>query len=262
MKKMLSIILVAILVMGCVPALADCNPCTTETWKDTGCPKMIISSEGRIVGIKAPNIVEESMGFQNWDKTVIGGFLENGLVRRKGVARVAAYSSGELYAGFTNIPVTVEVTNVAAVEVILGISREYLTAEAVVEGTMYVLPCGLFAGHRFFVSSASKFVVAKVYFNCGRNYAYIFAGDWDGDGELELGFQTGYQVYEQTCTPCPRCHCWPCFCGYIHVDVDVHVDIHYSYSYGYSYGGCYGGSYGGCYGGNYGSCYGGYSYCR
>lgn len=195
MKKIVALLLIVI--MSCVMVGAFAYTTTEEAlWA--------LSTNQHITGILSPDKVEEYLGPQNPSKPYIRGFLENGLVREKGLQSYVASTSGQ-FGGFTSIRTTVKIFP----------QYEEVVAE-VVEDTLGYIPNGAFdyimatmyfegnnVGHKFFKANIPTFNVGTITVNKTDTFN-LYMGDWDFNGEYDLGFSAGWTQCKPTPKPCPK----------------------------------------------------------
>lgn len=197
MKKFVSIIVVVSMVMMMVPAMAAGY---------TGNALWALSTQQHITGILDLDQVEEYMGMQDPPKPYIRGFLENGLVREKGVQYYDFDSRGNFY-GLTTVRTTVNLAPEFAglvdeiVRAVCGIPEtDRLTVDNYIAAT-YCFVGDQYIGHRFFKSNVQKWKVGTVTVNDGRDTFDLYMGDWDFDGQPDLGFAAGWTQ----CQPRSQC---------------------------------------------------------
>jgi len=209
MKKFVALLLMVTITL--VPMFAFAYTTTEDAlWA--------LSTNQHVTGILGPEKVEEYLGPQNPAKPYIRGFLENGLVREKGLQSFVASTSGQL-GGFTSIRTTVKIFS----------QYEEVVAE-VVEDTLGYVPNGALdyimatmyfedknVGHKFFKTNVPTWNVGTITVNKTDTFN-LYMGDWDFDGEYDLGFAAGWTqckkpepTPEPTPKPCKPCHpCKPC----------------------------------------------------
>ena len=198
MKKIVALFLIATCLFMAIPSFAYT---TTEEalWA--------LSTNQHITGILSPDKVEEYLGPQNPPKPYIRGFLENGLVREKGLQAYVASTSGQ-FGGFTSIHTTVKIFTqyeeivTEVVEDTLGYvpngALDYIMATMYFEGSN--------VGHKFFKADVPTFNVGTVTVN-KKDTFNLYMGDWDFDGQYDLGFAAGWtqcKKPEPTPKPCPK----------------------------------------------------------
>ena len=193
MKKYVALFLIVTCLLMAIPSFAS----TT-----TGDALWALSTSQHVVGIIDPTKVEERLPAQNPEKPYIRGFLENGLVREKGLMEYCISTSGT-YGGLTYIETTVvifpqfeEMVNEVATDIL---EREPEDAFDYIMATMYF--SGKYVGHVFFKTNISKFHVGNIVVNRGADTFPLYMGDFDLDGKYELGFAAGWTQ----CAPNPPC---------------------------------------------------------
>lgn len=196
MKKFL------ILFMCILVGLATVIGASAETLK--GEALWAISTNQHITGILDPMNVENYFGPQCPPKPYVRGFLDNGLVREKGLQAYVTSPSGqlggftELYTWLTIFPGFEEVVY-ALVEDKCG--YEPTTVMDYILATMYFEDD--YVGHVFFKTNVPKFHVGTIKITDKKDTIQLYMGDFDGDGNYELGFAPGWTQ----CTPAPRKTC-------------------------------------------------------
>ena len=212
MKKFVALFLIATCLIAALPSFA-LTTTADALWA--------LSTDQHVVGIIDPLKIEEKLPAQNPPKPYIRGFLENGLVRTKGLMEYCVSTSGT-FGGLTYIETTVvifpqyeEVVNEVATDIL---EREPEDAFDYIMATMYF--SGKYVGHVFFKTNVSKFHVGNVIVNNGADTFPLYMGDFDLDGNYELGFAAGWTqcarepepesycptvvVQEQITITCPR----------------------------------------------------------
>lgn len=189
MKKFVTLLLLVTLCM--VPMLSF-----AETFR--GEALWAISSEQHITGILSPDQVENHFGPQAPAKPYVRGFLDNGLVREKGLQQYVVSTSGQ-HGGFTTLKtvITIFPQYEEIVAEVVTDKCEY-TPDSVMDyvfATMYFE--GNYVGHVFFKTNVPTFYVGDVTVNNGKDTFKLLMGDWDNDGKYDLGFAPGW-------TPCKK----------------------------------------------------------
>lgn len=185
----------------------------------TGDSLWAISDQQHITGIIDPNKVENYFGPQEPEKPYIRGFLKNGLVREKGLQSYVVSTSGQ-FGGFTTMRVKLEIFP----------QYEEIVAEVVQQKCGYV-PDDVFdyilatmyfedsnVGHVFFKTNIPTYHVGTITVNNGKDTIELYMGDFDFDGQYDLGFAAGW-------TPCKK----PCPCKWQLVCVTQTVITTYTY---------------------------------
>lgn len=224
MKKFVALLLMVTITL--VPMFAFASTVTGEAlWA--------LSTNQHITGILAPDKVEEYLGPQEPLKPYIRGFLENGLVREKGLQSYTVSTSGQ-FGGFTSIYTTVKIfpqyEEIVAetVEDILGYApanvMDYIMA------TMYFEDDNV--GHRFFKANVPVWRVGTITVNKHDTFD-LFMGDWSGDGAYELGFAAGWtQCVKQEVPTCPGHGCRLTRCRVIQMQIYAMIKEYYCWSCG------------------------------
>lgn len=193
MKKFVALFLIVTCLLMAIPSFAF----TTH-----GEALWALSDNQRITGILDPNEVEEYLPAQNPPKPYIRGFLENGMVREKGLQEFCVSASGT-YGGLTYITTKVEIFT----------QYEEIVNEVVIDKNGYEPHCvndyiiatmyfeDKYVGHVFFKTNISKFHVGNVYVNDGKDIIPLYMGDFDFDGAFDLGFAAGWTQ----CVTTPPC---------------------------------------------------------
>lgn len=196
MKKIIALFLTMIALFTTCSAFAF-TTCGEALWA--------LSDSQHVTGILDPQTVEERLPAQNPAKPYIVGFLDNGLVREKGLQEYCISASGT-YGGFTYVCTKLEIfpqfEEIVDEVVMDTIGYEPNDVLDYILATMY-FECK-YAGHMFFKTNVSKFHVGNVTVNEGKNTFPLYMGDWDNDGKYELGFAAGWtQCTPKPCVPKP-----------------------------------------------------------
>lgn len=184
MKKLFTIILV--LTISLLPTFAFAQTLRGEAlWA--------ISAEQRITGVLSPDQVENYFGPQYPTKPYIRGFLENGMAREKGLQRYVVSTSGQ-HGGFTTLNTTITIFSQyeEIVAEVVTDKCEY-TPDSVMDyifATMYTED--EYVGHVFFKANTPTFYVGNIIVNNGKDTIKLYMGDWDTDGNYDLGFAAGW----------------------------------------------------------------------
>ncbi len=160
-----------------------------------------LSTNQHVTGILTPMKIETLLGPQNPPKPYIRGFLENGLVREKGLQRYIITEDGHYY-GLTAVATNVIIFPQYK-ELVDSIVLEKCgyTPDSVMDyifATMYFYDN--YVGHMFFRSNIPAFYVGDVIVNKGKDSFKLYLGDWDEDGKYDLGFAAGWTQ----CKPKPE----------------------------------------------------------
>ena len=235
MKKLLSLVLALMMaLMASVPALAECGcgecescACTpgvlmakSETVAVagvyTGLSWWALSESQHVFGLKAPDEAVAALPAPSAGKSYIRGAVETGLIREKGTMQ--ALYGGAVY-GLRSIEVTIRIKQeyIALAETIV---HERLGADAEITANTLIACTNWWRGetvaHIFFTSSSARVAIGTVTVNGGADTILLYAGDFNGDGTLELGFAAGWTVKQPEPpkspekTPCDKKPCQPC----------------------------------------------------
>lgn len=154
--------------------------------------------------ITDPNKIPEEYPVQNVEKVFVRGFSDHGMI---GVScRISIIEVEETVVGLTrlnDVSVKVDEDKYDIVEsVILNMFGEgtCVSARSIFAATLWRIRNTV--SHIFFTEKIGHFRVAEATFNGGRNTAVIYAGDFDGDGDLEFGFAAGW--LDRTPEPVPE----------------------------------------------------------
>lgn len=188
-----------------------------------------------VIGKKAP---DENVGILPAQMPVKGylrGCGDNGLIREKGAMRVLTGEDGNVY-GLKQLNVSIQIRQ-ECLPLVEEIMRQRLDEYAGINAANLIACTQWWAGetvcHIFFTSASAKIAVGTVTVNGGKDVVTLYAGDFNGDGSLELGFAAGWTVPEPPkqpetpSTPCGRkpCDKKPCGngcggCG-IHIQINI-----------------------------------------
>lgn len=208
MKKLISLLMAV--TMLTVPAMA-CDdillPETTHITEST-VHLAVVNGVFELAGITSPDESVALLPMQGVCKNYIRGFADEprgAMIRAKAAIQILEDGTG--LASFTNVKVILCPNYTALVH---DIVKERLGEEADAEKAANILACTFwrmdsYISHIFFTSRVQHFAVGKVIFNDGADEATLYAGDFDGDGKLELGFEAGYSVRKPVPTPNKPC---------------------------------------------------------
>lgn len=188
-----------------------------------------------LAGITSPCETVENLGVQSPSGSYVRGIQENGNVIRIHATVKYMNEYGVGLTALDNVIVRVEDTFRTLVA---GIVFHRIGEGADPSETANIIACTLWRptedsiAHIFFTSRVEHFAVGKVIFNGGRDAATLYAGDFDGDGTLELGFAAGWTEppkpvprEDTPCTPCKK-KCGGCgFSLEIKMCVGVRVNV-------------------------------------
>lgn len=211
MKKLISLMLIAVMMLPALGA-ADCGCgcgaciCGAEARTDVliaksettvqagyyaGASWWALTAWHRVPGKVHPNEDVDALPANPPESAWIGGCVDNGLVREHSVMEVIT-SGGAVY-GLSSVQISIQIREeyISLVESIVRerLDVEEITANAIIAATMWWQENTVC--HIFFLPSAPKMQVGSVTVNNGKTAITLWAGDFDGDGALELGFVTG-----------------------------------------------------------------------
>ena len=251
-KAIFTFVLVISIVLVCSCALAISGASDlkgTYEYVVQGKGMLILDSGGKIVGTIKPDEDCLRLGFQDNAKKKIRGIEDGMAVRRRALAKVKLDARYQIIKGAKEVKLNICISDFETVKEIIG--KEEPTATEILDATVFSpgICCGtVYAGHIFLTKETGRFEVGKITFGCGQ-CLILYAGDFDGDCDLELGFRPVVlsEPEPKDCGPCERPCARPCdrpcygyrpgncgnSCG--GQNVNVHVDVSVSSS-----GGCFG----------------------
>ena len=203
MKKLMALILILCLIplraMGCevlLPRAEEPAPGQADVYTPvvfTGCSSWaVVSSCRELAGIMSPDEPLDTLPVQTVSGDYIRGFAQaGGLIRVK--TTVGLMRSAEAVIGLkaqNNVSIIILGEHLGTVAEITErrIGTEP-SAASIAAATLWIR--GDQAAHIFWLQEANVFAVGQAVFNGGANSAILWAGDFDGDGYLELGFKFG-----------------------------------------------------------------------
>lgn len=199
MKKIVAFVLMFVLMIGSVSAFAECPTFMPQsvsvTIEQTTCKSMFVVDENHeIVGIRDMRETAIHKSFNVFEYgSYMRGILDDGTVLRgRGLAKLT--QTGDYWFGLTPFDVEVEVFTEyqTLVQTIVQnrVAAETLSNPAIIGATVWL--DGTYAGHIFYTEYTRRVMVGRVWFVNQKNcYANLWAGDIDGNDELELGFIAG-----------------------------------------------------------------------
>ena len=231
MKKMLTSLLAALMIVSLLlpsSALAECgcgecaeclcrpsgqipfpianSPAHSVSGVYIGASWWAVSENQLIVGKKAPDESVPVLPAQMPAKNYIRGCGDNGLIREKGAVRPLYGADGNLY-GLKSLQVSVQIRQ-ECLALVEGIVHDRLDEYAEINAANLIACTQWWAGetvcHIFFTSASAKIAVGTVTVNNGQDVIILYAGDFNGDGTLELGFAAGWNVPEPAPAPVPE----------------------------------------------------------
>ena len=167
-----------------------------------------------LAGITSPCETVEHLGVQSPSGKYVRGIQENGNVIRVHATVEYMLEYGIGLTPLDNVIVYVDDTfRTLVAEIVarrIGEGADANEAANVIACTLW-RPTENSVAHIFFTSRVEHFAVGAVIFNGGRDTATLYAGDFDGDGTLELGFAAGWTEppkpaprNDTPCTPCKK----------------------------------------------------------
>ena len=212
MKKIVAFVLMFVLMVGSVSAFAECPTFMPQsvsvTIEQTTCKSMFVVDENHeIVGIRDMRETAIHKSFNVFEYgSYMRGILDDGTVLRgRGLAKLT--QTGDYWFGLTPFDVEVEVFTEyqTLVQTIVQnrVAAETLSNPAIIGATVWL--DGTYAGHIFYTEYTRRVMVGRVWFVNQKNcYANLWAGDIDGNDELELGFIAGSWYVQPQPNPEPE----------------------------------------------------------
>lgn len=155
-----------------------------------------------LFGMISPEETVRTYGIQTTTSKTVRGFSSTGLIRVKGRAQ---YCTNEnIIVGLTfldNVSITIYPRYQTIVEEI--VTRRTgcaMCARTIASSTMWQVNGTV---SHIFYTNQKTFIVGVVYFNSGRDSTALWCGDFDGDGDNELGFKAGVTDFKPTPSPEP-----------------------------------------------------------
>jgi hypothetical protein len=210
MKKLLSVFAVLVVMlfnMGCASACENPPiPFTAENVCHGKTVYVALTEEyHELAGITSPCETVEHLGVQSPSGKYVRGIQENGNIIRVHANVEYMLEHGIGLTALDNVTVHVDDTfHTLVAEIVarrIGEGADANEAANVMACTLW-RPTEDSVAHIFFTSRVEHFAVGKVIFNGGRDVATLYAGDFDGDGTLELGFAAGWTEPPKRETPC------------------------------------------------------------
>lgn len=191
-KRILGLLLlVSLLLCTITPAFAitgnDCHSDCDEEYRDTGCAVFLLDSRGKIIGALKPCEDLKILSMQNSKKKSPTGLQNGRAIRRRAFTRVHLDNDYKVIGGGKKLEVTVVLSNLALVQEILG---DDFTVADIIDATIYSpnMDCAnAYATHMFLPKGSNRVRVGTIYFKSG-SYLALYAGNFDYDCDLELGF--------------------------------------------------------------------------
>lgn len=155
-----------------------------------------ITEDHFVAGIKSPGESVQRLPAQSVQNMGVRGFTENGLIRSQSLVRIIYEQCTVIgLKQLTNVSVFIDPQYYGIVSEI--VSRRLgegvlMCAQSIIASTLWRVD--EYIGHIFFASDTNRFAVGHVTMNGGKNSTFLYAGDFDGNGTLELGFAPGWSV--------------------------------------------------------------------
>lgn len=196
MKKLFAMILVFCMVPVFALACENVMMVRQESvsYIFSGATYWALTEDCHIAGMKTPAEAVPRLSVQSAAARCVRGFSENGVIRAHcAVKLICAEGTAVGLTKLTNVTVLVDpqfygiVSSVVSRRIGEGTA---VCAQSVIASTMWRMES--YIAHIFFSSDTDRFVVGSITFNGGRDVALLYAGDFDGNGTLELGFAPGW----------------------------------------------------------------------
>lgn len=165
-----------------------------------------LTEEHHIAGMKNPTEAVSRLSVQNVTDLYVRGFSENGVIRDHCAVKVICFEGTAVgFTKLTNVTVSVNPQFYSVVASI--VSRRIgegtaVCAQSIIASTTWRMEN--YIAHIFFSAGTDRFVVGNITFNAGKDIALLYAGDFDGNGTLELGFAPGWFDYVPASDPEPE----------------------------------------------------------
>lgn len=208
MRKFIILVLTVLILMTTQTALAikGASNCLYE-YGETGEAIFLLYENGRIHGALSPTEELQTVAAQRTACTSPAWIQGREALRCHAWAKVRLDENLKIIEGGTKLTVTILITDLAAVQDILG---ETFTVADIVDATIYSPDlCAPMprAAHMFLSPRVREKSVGVIVFANGAELA-IWCGDWDGDGARDLGFV----ALVRESTSCAGCTCGKCNC--------------------------------------------------
>lgn len=170
-----------------------------------------VSESYLVIGKKAPDEAVPVLPAQCPVSDCVRGCVDNGLIREKGALRVLFDGNG-MAVGLKKLQVTVQIRQ-EYLALVSGIVHERIDADAEMNAANIIACTNWWqndtVSHIFFTTYSDRVPVGTVTVNGGKDVIILYAGDFNGDGTLELGFAAGW-VTPPAPTPDPVPQKTPC----------------------------------------------------
>lgn len=196
MKKLIALILVFCMVPTFALACEDVVLVqkTEQAYVYHDVTYWAVTEEHHVAGMKESTECVLYLPIQSVHGEYVRGFAENGLIRE--ACAVKIFCAEEKLVGLTALHNTVvivspEFYNLVSEIIVRRIGENTLVnAQSIIASTTWRIDN--YITHIFFTSNMERFAVGQVLFNGGKDMTVLYAGDFDYDGLLELGFAPGW----------------------------------------------------------------------
>lgn len=222
MKKLCAVFAVLVFLALNVYSASACENPPIPDVSATECNAVyvaLVEENHELAGITSPCEKVDRLSVQSPSGNYVRGIQANGNVIRVHATVQYIFEYGIGLTALTNVSVQIDEAFRALVSDIvfhrIGETADPNEAANIIACTLW-RPTEDSVAHIFFTSRSNRFVVGKIIFNCGKDAATLYAGDFDGDGTLELGFAAGWteppkQEPKPNTPPTPsKTPCTPC----------------------------------------------------
>lgn len=214
MKKLLGIFVMMLVLIFTVNGFSECSQYVPASTVETAeCPALfVLDINHELVGIKSLEETNKKLPFNCFDSAYVRGILDDGTILR-GTGMALLQQVDNYWFGFTPFDVSIKILSGydSLVQSIIMTRLETNTVNnsSIVASTLWF--DGEHAGHIFYTTETAHMVVARLTFLKQNISVNIWAGDIDGDNQLELGFRPGVYINIPTSeeTPCPNSESTP-----------------------------------------------------
>ena len=214
MKKLLGIFVMMLVLTFTVNGFSECSQYVPAPTVETAeCPALfVLDINHELVGIKSLEETNKKLPFNCFDSAYIRGILDDGTILR-GTGMALLQQVDNYWFGFTPFDVSIKIISGydSLVQSIIMTRLETNTVNnsSIIASTLWF--DGEYAGHIFYTTETAHMVVARLTFLKQNISVNIWAGDIDGDNQLELGFRPGVYINNTQTniptseeTPCPN----------------------------------------------------------
>lgn len=196
----------------------------------TGAAWWALSGNQLVIGLKAPDEQTAMLNMQAV-KAYIRGNVDTGLIREKGTLRVV-YGEDDAVYGLTRTEVKIRIKE-EYIGLVQTIVHDRLGADVAMDAGSIIASTQWWregaVAHIFFTAASARVAVGTVTVNGGMDTIILYAGDFNGDGGMELGFAAGWTVPEPPkapetpCKPCQPCNKKPCAKGGCSINIQINI---------------------------------------